>query len=206
MSDVDVYRKQGFGASSGFGNTPALLIIDFVKGFCDPDQYGGGNILAALARTEVLLEAVRKRHYPVVHTRIVYADDAADAGAFCLKVPGLEKFTEDAPGGQIMDELTPAAGEYVIRKTQPSAFFGTGLAAWLVGKGVDTIIVAGITTSGCVRASVVDAMSYNFRTIVATDAVGDRALGPHEANLFDMGQKYADLVSSDDIIAHIEQV
>jgi maleamate amidohydrolase len=206
MSDVEVYRKQGFGASSGFGDRPALLIIDCLNGFCDPDQYGGGNILSAVARTRVLLDAVRKRHYPVVHTRIVYADDAADAGAFCLKVPGLEKFTEDAPGAQIIDELAPAPGEYVIRKTQPSAFFGTGLAAWLVGKGVDTVIVAGITTSGCVRASVVDAMSYNFKTIVATDAVGDRALGPHEANLFDMGQKYADLVSCDDIIARIEQV
>jgi maleamate amidohydrolase len=203
VNEVEVYRKQGFGVSSGFGKRPALLIVDFVKGFCDPEQYGGGNILPAVARTKVLLTAVRERGCPVAHTRIVYADDASDAGSFCLKVPGLEKFTEEAPAGQIIDELTPAAGEYVVRKTQPSAFFGTGLAAWLVGKGVDTVIVAGITTSGCVRASVVDAMSYNFRTIVATDGVGDRALGPHAANLFDMGQKYADLLSCDEIIARL---
>ncbi len=204
MSDVEVYERQGFGKSSGFGRRPALLIVDYVRAFCDPAQYGGGNITAALGRTKVLLEAVRKQHLPVAHTRIVYADAAADAGAFCLKVPGLEKFTETLPSGQIVEELTPTAGEYVVRKTQPSAFFGTGLAAWLVGKGVDTMIVAGITTSGCVRASVVDSMSYNFRTIVAIDAVGDRALGPHEANLFDMGQKYADLLSTDNIITHLQ--
>jgi maleamate amidohydrolase len=94
-------------------------------------------------------------------------------------------------------------GEHIIRKTQPSAFFGTDLSSWLIGKGVDTLLVAGCTTSGCVRASVVDSMSYNFRTIVVTDCVGDRAIAPHEANLFDMGQKYADLMTSAEVIGHL---
>ncbi len=204
MSEIEVYQRQGFGHSSGFGNNPALLIIDFVEGFCDPDQYGGGNILPAVARTKVLLQAARKRKLPIAYTRIVYAPDGSDTGSFCRKVPGLDKFTEDSPAGQIHSELTPKDGEYVIRKTQPSAFFSTGFAAWLVSKGVDTVIVTGATTSGCVRASVVDSMSYNFRTIVAQDCVGDRAMGPHEANLFDMGQKYADLYSCDEIITHLE--
>jgi maleamate amidohydrolase len=101
----------------------------------------------------------------------------------------------------VVDELAPAPGEYVLRKTQPSAFFGTDLIGWLVQRRVDTLIVTGATTSGCVRATVVDAMSHNFRTIVATDCVGDRALGPHHANLFDMGQKYADLMSGTEIAA-----
>jgi maleamate amidohydrolase len=92
----------------------------------------------------------------------------------------------------------------MVRKTQASAFFGTGLAPWLVQQGADTVVVVGCTTSGCVRASVVDAMQNNFRTIVARDCVGDRALGPHEANLFDMGQKYADLMERDQIIAELK--
>ena len=95
---------------------------------------------------------------------------------------------------------TPRHGEYIVRKTQPSAFFGTNLTAWYVSRGVDTVIVTGCTTSGCVRASVIDSMSYNFRTVVASDCVGDRALGPHDANLFDMEQKYADLMTSSEII------
>lgn len=205
MSDVDVYAKQGFGQSSGFGERPALLLIDYAVGFCDPEVYGGGNILDAVAHSKTLLAAARAAELPIAYTRIVYAADGADAGAFCLKVPGLEKLNEDTPIGQIVDDLAPIPGEYIVRKTQPSAFFGTGLAAWLVGKGVDTLIVTGVTTSGCVRASVVDSMSNNFRTIVATDCVGDRAIAPHEANLFDMGQKYADLLDSQQIIEVLER-
>jgi maleamate amidohydrolase len=91
-------------------------------------------------------------------------------------------------------------GEHIIRKTQPSAFFGTDLSGRLISQGVDTLLVTGCTTSGCVRASVVDSMSYNFRTIVVTDCVGDRAIAPHEANLFDMGQKYADLMTTAEVI------
>ncbi len=204
MSDIEVYERQGFGNQAGLGQRPALLIVDFVVGFCDPEWFGGGNIPRAVANTKALLAAVRKRDLPVAYTRIVYADDGADAGAMSLKVPGLLAFTETNPIGAIVDDLAPRAGEYIARKTQPSAFFGTGLAAWFVGKGVDSVIVTGATTSGCVRASVVDAMSHNFRTVVATDCVGDRALGPHEANLFDMGQKYADLMTNDEIISALD--
>ena len=203
MNELDIYREQGFGQSSGFGTRPALLIVDFMVGFTDPEQFGGGNILSAVAHTRELLAVARECALPVAHTRIVYADDAADAGVFCRKARGLEKFTEHLPAGQIVADLTPAPGEYVVRKTQPSAFFGTQLAPWLVSRGVDTVIVAGCTTSGCVRASVVDSMSHNFRTVVALDCVGDRALGPHEANLFDMGQKYADLLTCAEVAAHV---
>ncbi|MFB3102724.1 MAG: isochorismatase family protein, partial [Alphaproteobacteria bacterium] len=103
-------------------------------------------------------------------------------------------------------ELEPRDGEYVFTKTQPSAFFGTNLTAWLVAKRADTVLVTGCTTSGCVRASVIDSMSYNFRTIVVSDCVGDRALGPHEANLFDMEQKYADLMTAAEVAAALEPV
>ena len=138
---------------------------------------------------------------PVAFTRVVYAIDGSDAGVFTLKAPALKQLTEESFSSQIVDQLKPREGEYIVRKTQPSAFFGTNLTAWYVGKGVDTVIVTGCTTSGCIRASVIDSMSYNFKTVVASDCVGDRALGPHEANLFDMGQKYADLMTSSEIIA-----
>ena len=200
MSELDIYSKQGFGHSSGFGTNPALLIVDFVNGFNDVNAFGGGNISSAIERTRVILEAAREWQYPVAFTRIVYADDGSDLGVFGLKAIGLSKLTEGAFGSQIVPELEPQSGEYIVRKTQPSAFFGTGLAGWLVSKNVDTVVVTGCTTSGCVRASVVDSMSYNFRTVVATDGVGDRAEAPHEANLFDMEQKYADLMTSFEII------
>ncbi len=205
MSDLDVYKAQGFGNQSGFGKSPALVVVDFVNGFNDPAAFGGGNIPEAIAATAGLLDACRRHRLPVAFTRVVYADDGSDAGVFCLKAPGLLKLTETSPLSQIVSELAPRPGEYVLRKTQPSAFFGTNFANWLISKAVDTLFVTGCTTSGCVRATVIDSMSYNFRTIVVTDGVGDRAIGPHEANLFDMGQKYADLVSAGDVIAHLDR-
>jgi maleamate amidohydrolase len=196
----DIYRQQNFGNPIGFGARSALLIVDFTVGFNDPRLFGGGNIGAAIARTVGLLAFFRARRLPVAFSRIVYADDGANAGVFCLKAPNLRVLTESHPAGQIVPQLAPRAGELVVRKTEPSAFFGTGLAAWLVGGRVDTVVLAGCTTSGCVRASVVDAMSYHFRPIVARDCVGDRAEGPHEASLFDMRQKYADVLESEAII------
>ncbi len=200
MSEREIYQKQGFGNSSGIGQRPALLIIDFVNGFANPDQFGGGNIGEAIDNTRGLLVEARALDLPIAYTRVVYADDGSDAGVFTLKAPALTQLTEKAFGSQIVDQLQPVGGEYIVRKTQPSAFFGTNLTAWFVSRGVDTVIVTGCTTSGCVRASVIDSMSYNFRTVVASDCVGDRALGPHDANLFDMEQKYADLMTSSEII------
>ena len=196
----EVYRQQNFGNRIGFGRRSALLVVDFTIGFNDPRLFGGGNIDPAIQRTVGLLAFFRKRRLPVAFTRVVYADDGSDAGVFGAKVPSLLMLTEHHPAGQIVPELKPVKNEYIIRKTQASAFFGTGLAPWLVQQGCDTVVVTGCTTSGCVRASVVDAIAYNFRPIVARDCVGDRAMGPHEANLFDMGQKYADVLERDEII------
>jgi maleamate amidohydrolase len=192
--EQDIYRRQGMGNRAGMGARPALVIVDFQVGFADPAHFGGGNIRPAIAETERLLAHARAKGWPVAHTRVVYADDGADAGVFTRKAPSLLTLTETAPISQIVPELTPAKGELVVRKQGASGFFGTPLAAWLTARGADTVVVAGATTSGCVRATVVDSMQHNFRTVVATDCVGDRALGPHEANLFDMGQKYADLM------------
>ena len=206
MDELDIYQKQGFGNRSGFGERPALLIIDFVNGFTDADQFGGGNIDAAIATTKSLLATARVAGIPVAFTRVVYADDASDAGVFCLKAPGLKALTENAPESQVVEDLAPVASKYIVRKTQPSAIFGTNLAAWLVAKSVDTLLVTGYTTSGCVRASVIGSMSYNFRTIVVTDGVGDRAMAPHEANLFDMEQINADLMTAEEVASNITRL
>jgi maleamate amidohydrolase len=201
--EAAIYARQGMGNRAGMGERPALVIVDFVNGFADPAHFGGGNIAPAIEETRQLLAFARARRWPVAHTRVVYADDGADAGVFTRKAPSLLKLTERSPLSQIVPELGPAPGEYIVRKQGASGFFGTALAAWLTQRRADTVIVAGCTTSGCVRATVVDSMQHNFRTVVATDCVGDRALGPHEANLFDMGQKYADLMTRTEIEAAI---
>jgi len=205
MTSDSIYAKQQFGQKIGFGRKPALLIVDFVNGFTDPEILGGGNIGDAVKATVPLLDFFRVQARPIVFTRIVYADDGSDAGVWCEKAPRLRELTENAPHSQVVHELKPLPGELIIRKTQASAFFATALSGAFISKGVDTVVVAGCTTSGCVRASVIDAKSWNFRAVVATDCVGDRALGPHEANLFDMGQKYADLLTSREIIAALER-
>jgi maleamate amidohydrolase len=204
MSDHEVYARQGFGATMAPKAPFGLLLIDFVNGFADPFQFGGGNIAPAIERTRALLAAARKRNWPVAHSRIVFQDDDADGNIFSLKVPSLLTLKEDHPSSQIVDALKPMPGEMVVKKTVPSAFFGTSLAPWLTTHAVQTLLVAGAVTSGCVRASVVDAMSWGFRPLVVTDCVGDRAQAPHEANLFDMGQKYAILMDRDAAIRATE--
>jgi maleamate amidohydrolase len=201
MSDETPRLAEGLGGLIGFGTRPALVIIDFVNGFFYRSQYPG--IAEAAQRTRPLLIAARAAGLPVVHTRIAYADDGSDCGVWAIKAPRLRKLTESAEASRFISSLAPAPGERVLRKKQPSAFFGTDLAAHLIGRGADTLIFAGCTTSGCVRATVVDAISHNFRTIVAVDCVGDRSPGPHESNLHDIGQKYADLMTSDAVIAHL---
>ncbi|MCA0214652.1 MAG: isochorismatase family protein [Proteobacteria bacterium] len=198
-----VYQRQGFGAGLGLKPPLGLLIIDFVNGFADPDGFGGGNISAAIRNTIPLLAMARDKGWPVAHSRIVYADDDSDANVFSAKVPSMLQLKEHAPASAIVTELSPRPGELIVRKNVPSAFFGTALAPWLTQQGVKTLLVAGCVTSGCVRASVVDAMCWGFRPVVLSDCVGDRAIGPHEASLFDMRQKYADVI---DLAALRQQV
>jgi maleamate amidohydrolase len=192
--DISAYARQGFGTAMAPKAPYGLLIVDLVNGFADPAVFGGGNIPQAIEQTVGLLAHARKQGWPVAHSRIVFADD----DIFTLKVPGMLTLKEADHNSAIVPQLAPAAGELVVRKTVPSAFFGTSLAAWLSQRGVQTLLVAGAVTSGCVRASVVDAMQYGFRPLVVSDCVGDRAIGPHDANLFDMQQKYATVLTRDE--------
>lgn len=204
QGDVSAYARQGFGTPLPLKAPFGLLIVDFVNGFADPEVFGGGNIPQAISQTTHLLAHARAQGWPIAHSRIVFADDDADQNIFCLKVPGMLTLKEDSPASAIVPALAPAPGEYVVRKSTPSAFYGTMLAPWLAQRGVQTLLVAGCVTSGCVRASVVDAMQAGFRPLVVSDCVGDRALGPHDANLFDMAQKYAAVMPLDQALIDIE--
>ena len=203
--ESQVYQRQGFGAGLGVQPPIGLLIVDFVNGFADPGIFGGGNIPAAIDHTVGLLATARGRGWPVAHSRIVYADNDSDANIFSAKVPGMLGLKEHSPASAIVDALAPVAGERVVRKNVPSAFFGTTLAPWLTQRGVRTLVVAGCVTSGCVRASVVDAMCWGFAPVVVSDCVGDRAIGPHDASLFDMQQKYAEVMTLDALTTQLRR-
>ena len=205
-ADLDVYEKQGFGERIGFGKRPALLIIDFINAFNNSDQFGGGNIQAAIDATAELLAIARHLDLPIAYTSHMYAEDGSEDGMFLRKLPGLGILKPGTHETEIVPELEPRPGERIIHKHYPSGFFGTDLANWLTMRGVDTAIVTGCTTSGCVRATVVDAMGHGFRPIVARECTGDRAIGPHEANLFDMEQKYADVISLEEVKAGLAEL
>ncbi len=201
----DIYEKQGFGGRIGFGKKPALIIIDFINGFNDSDALGGGNIQDAIDHTENLLAIARHLDLPIVYTSHVYAADGSEDGIFNLKLPRMrDGLKRGSHATEVVDQLEPRGGERVIEKRYPSGFFMTDLSGYLAMRQVDTAIVTGCTTSGCVRATVVDAMGNGFRPIVPRECVGDRAEEPHEANLFDMDQKYADVMPLADVIAELE--
>jgi maleamate amidohydrolase len=203
-ADEVLYQEQGFGCALTPSPPYALIIVDFVNGFANPAHFGGGNINSAIARAQLALAEARKRGWPVAHTRIVFASDGSDANIFSRKVPTLISLTEDNPASQIVPELAPLPGELVVRKTLPSGFTNTGMQSWLTQKSIRSVLIAGCTTSGCVRATVIDAMNAGFLPFVLRDCVGDRASGPHEANLFDMAQKYAEVIELADLLAAAE--
>jgi maleamate amidohydrolase len=196
VEDIEVYQQQGWGQPLGFGATPALVVIDFTVGFADPAVLGGGNISSAIERTQQVLAAARAARIPVAFSRHVYEEDGSDRGLFNRKAPVLNSLTPESRIAQIVPSLAPLAGELILDKRYPSIFFRTDFASWLTIRQVDTLIITGCTTSGCIRASAVDCLCSGFRPIVLADCVGDRAIGPHEANLFDLRQKYADVVDS----------
>jgi maleamate amidohydrolase len=199
-----IYQKQGFGGRSGFGHLSALILVDFVNGFVDPELLGSLSIAKAAEETVELLRFCRERQLPVAHTRVVFDEHGANHNVFTLRVPALKKLTETAFESQIVEVLKPLPNELVIKKQSASAFFSTGLSDWLTYHRVDTTLIVGCTTSGCVRASVVDSMQHNYKTVVVSDCVADRAQDPHDANLFDMQQKYADVMSKQHVIEHLE--
>ncbi|CAN5490724.1 N-carbamoylsarcosine amidohydrolase [soil metagenome] len=186
----------------GFGVAPALLVIDFMKGYTTPGSplYAPG-VVSAVQESVAILGAARAASIPVLHTIIRYHADFADGGTWVRKAPVMRSMVDGNPYAEICDEVAPLPGELVIRKQYASAFFGTSLAATLTAMRVDTIVMIGCSTSGCIRASAVDSTQHGYRTIVVREAVGDRHQGPHEANLFDIDSKYGDVVCKRDVLA-----
>jgi maleamate amidohydrolase len=197
------YKSKGFAVSSGFGKKPALLVVDFIVGFTDPDSPLGGDFSSELAVTAQLQTAFRKSGLPIVYTTVEYKEDLSDGGVFVKKVPSLGILRKGSPNCVVDARIKPLPGEYVVSKNYASAFFGTDLDSYLRARNVDTLVITGATTSGCVRASAVDSLQYAYYTIVVRDGVGDRAIGPHEANLFDIEAKYGDVISGDQVLEYL---
>jgi nicotinamidase-related amidase len=197
------YQRKGFASRSGYGRNPALVIVDFINGFTDPTTPLGGDFAWEINATRQLLDAFRRAKLPVFYTTVAYAEDMHDAGVFAKKVPSLAILQYGSPMIEVDARIKPLAGEKVLTKKYASAFFGTSLDLDLRLLGVDTVILAGCTTSGCIRASAVDSLQYGYQTIVVREAVGDRAPGPHEANLFDIDAKYGDVVELADALDYL---
>jgi maleamate amidohydrolase len=204
--DLSANYKKAYDNRLGFGQHPALILVDFVQAYFDPDCALYAGVEDVLASALRIRELARAAGIPVIYTNVVYEEGGADGGVFFKKAPVLENFIAGNPMGAWPSGLQPADDEIVISKQYPSAFFGTSLGATLQDMDVDTLIITGVTTSGCIRATCVDALSNGFIPIVVADACGDRHEAPHEANLFDMNAKYADVVSESETIDYLQQV
>jgi maleamate amidohydrolase len=194
------YARAGFGRRLAWGTRPALVMVDLIRAYFQPGAefyMGSDACLAAAAR---VLAAARGAAIPVVYTRVEYDSGGINGGLFVQKIPALRHLVPGAPLGEIMPEIAPGAREVVLVKQYASAFFGTSLGATLNALGVDTVIITGVSTSGCVRATAVDALQNGFVPLVVRQAVGDRDPGPHEASLFDLQAKYAEVVDEDAVI------
>jgi maleamate amidohydrolase len=201
MSELDTNYAPAFGGSLPFGRRPALLLVDVVIAYLTPGSpLYDPRFETALASCERLAVACRAAGVPVIFTNVVYRAGGIDGGLFYRKVPALSAFLEGSAGGAFPPGLQPAADEVVVTKQYASAFFGTSLAATLTTMGIDTLLVTGFSTSGCVRASALDALQHGFAPFVVADACGDRHAAPHEANLFDLSKKYAEVVNEREAI------
>jgi maleamate amidohydrolase len=195
-----------FGGSLPLGARPALLLVDMVNAYLDPDSPLYAGVESTVAPARAVLDAARDARIPVVFTRVVYGPGGTDGGIFFRKVGALSLFVGETEMGAVLADLAPLPGETVVTKQYASAFFGTALASTLTSLGCDTVLITGYSTSGCVRATAVDACQHGFVPLVVEDAVGDRSAEPHEANLYDLRQKYADVLPSADVVAYLQSL
>jgi nicotinamidase-related amidase len=203
---LDFYASRGYQNRVGMGARPALLVVDWSLAFTrSAGEFPGGDFSAELAQTRRLLEAARGRA-PVFFTTIAYASDMADAGLWFAKVPWLRHCPLGSPAVEIDPAVAPLPDERVIVKKFPSSFHGTGLDGDLRAAGVDTLVVAGCTTSVCVRATVVDGLQHGYRTLVAAEAVGDFVPELHRVHLADLDARYADVTPVDELVAYLSRI
>jgi nicotinamidase-related amidase len=202
----DVLLSRGFAGRVGFGSRPALLVIDLIRGFTDTRSPLASNLDAEVAATRRLLDQARAASVPIVFTAVTYDAGLEDAGVWKEKIPASSWLVEGGEWVEVDERLGRTDGEQLLVKKYASCFFGTDLASRLVSRGVDTLLIAGCTTSGCVRASAVDACSLGLRAIVVEEAVGDRAPLSHMASLFDIDAKYGDVVPLQAALDYLEDL
>jgi maleamate amidohydrolase len=202
----DVYERSGIGTRVGFGSAPALVIVDFQNGFTDPASPVGGDVSDAVLATAELLTAARRASLPIAYTAVGFDASLRDGATWLRKMPGLGELVEGTHWCEIDERVAPLAGEPVWVKRASSAFFGTPIIPFLTAARVDTLMVCGCVTSGCVRATTIDSVSWGYRTIVPLECVADRASGPHEWNLFDIDSKYADVMALSEVLGHVDDV
>jgi maleamate amidohydrolase len=197
----------GFGGQMGFGDRPALVVVDMNVGFTDPASPLACPLEDVVEAIERLLRECRAAGFPVVYTTVAYDEGAKrTAAAFIEKVPALLTLEAGSRWVEIDPRIAPQPGEPVLTKLFASAFFGTPLSSLLAAARCDTLVVTGASTSGCVRATAVDALQHGYRPIVPREAVGDRNPDAHEASLYDIDAKYGDVVSLDDALGHLEEL
>jgi maleamate amidohydrolase len=201
-----VYERARLGGSVRMGSRPAVLVVDFSCGFTDPACPLGSDLSAEVEATRRLLDAAREKGLPVIFTTIGFEPSLKDGGLWLQKVPSLGELQLGGRWVEIDPRLDPRPEETVVVKKGASAFFGTNLASILISQRIDSVILCGATTSGCIRATAIDLLQYGFPTMVPRECVGDRARAPHEANLFDIQAKYADVVSLEEALAYLESV
>ena len=204
MSDEDarkVYEAARIGGSIGLRERPCVLVVDFSCGFTDPACALGSDLTGEVEATKRLLDVARSKGLPVIFTTIGFEASMADAGIWPAKMPALSDLKVGTPWVEIDPRLEPGPDDPVVVKKGASAFFGTNLPALLAARRVDSVILCGATTSGCVRATAIDLLQYGYPTVVPRECVGDRAQAPHEANLFDIAAKYADVIPLADVLA-----
>jgi maleamate amidohydrolase len=205
--DEEFFRQRGFGQKIGFGERPALIIIDMIKAFTNPDMPLGANLDSQLAATKPLLDVAHERAIPVIFSTVIYYDaDIKDAGLWGIKMKGSLSLKAGTDATNVDPRLDMRASDSLLVKKYASCFFGTDLVPRLMSQRVDTLIITGCTTSGCVRATAVDAVQNGFRPIVVREAVGDRSVAAHDQSLFDLNAKYADVCSLDETMQYLKTV
>jgi len=202
----EVYAKAGLGQSVALGSSPAVLVVDFSCGFTDPECALGSDMTEAVEQTKRVLDVAREKWLPVVFTTIGFEPSLKDGGLWLQKAPSLGDLQIGGRWVEIDPRLERREDEPIVLKKGASGFFGTNLASILVSQGVDSVVLCGATTSGCIRATAIDLLQYGWPTIVPRECVADRAQAPHEANLFDIQAKYADVVAVDQAIEYLESV
>jgi maleamate amidohydrolase len=202
----DFYVRKGFAARVGFGARPALLVIDIIRAFTDLRSPLASNLDDQVAAIRTVLAAARERDIPVIFSTVAYDAELQEAGIWIRKIPSNSWLVEGSEWVELDARLDRRPREMLLVKKYASCFFGTDLAARLVSRQVDTLLITGCTTSGCVRATAVDACSLGLHTIVVQEAVGDRAELPHIANLFDIDAKYGDVVDLQDALVYLERL